>query len=518
MNRFPAIKVPLIIVLAALVWTFIADPLIRYLAKELDPHHQDLYRRINDLIVILVISFVLYARIRKQQEHTLKAADEYRQLFEEIPAPMFIFSSQTFRILAVNAAAVQQYGYSHEEFLGLKMHDIRPPEEIPAFLATVINIPNNYFDAGRWRHRRKNGETFYVHIYSHHTEFDGVPAKQTLAINIDQKVRTEKALQEKSAELENMLGSITDGFYALNRNWEVTYINKTAERVLSCKKEDILGKNLWDYFPGSREGHFYAEYLRAVNEKVSVHFEELYAPLGVWGAMNVYPTVDGIAVFFVDITQQKKTQEKIYNDEQNLRAIINNTRDLIWSVDKDFNILTGNQPFWGRVERMTGKTAENIKNTDFEQELTERYLTHYDRAFLGETFSIIQQSALKGRPRYEQLSFNPIRDHDHVIGVNCFLRDITDEQQHLERIEQQNKQLKEIAWIQSHKVRSSVANILGLTQLCSLGIDTAEIVPRLQLAASQLDQIIREINGLTDNLETGAGNAGRPASWLDHSL
>lgn len=106
----------------------------------------------------------------------------------------------------------------------------------------------------------------------------------------------------------------------------------------------------------------------AMTKRVSVHFEELYAPLGVWGLMNVYPTKNGIAVYFVDITEQKKIQEKIYNDGQNLRAIINNTHDLIWSVDRQSQIITGNQAFWDRVKELTGKNEDEVTNDDFEQD------------------------------------------------------------------------------------------------------------------------------------------------------
>ena len=122
--------------------------------------------------------------------------------------------------------------------------------------------------------------------------------------------------------------------WALNSRWEVTFINKAAEQVLSCTREEVIGKNLWDYFPRSREGRFYTEYERAMTERVSAHFEELYAPLGVWGSMSVYPTKEGIAVYFVDITERKKIQEKIYNDGQNLRAIIPMLKRAAEDLDK----------------------------------------------------------------------------------------------------------------------------------------------------------------------------------------
>ncbi|MDB5286452.1 MAG: hypothetical protein JWR05_1401 [Mucilaginibacter sp.] len=502
MNRFNHINVAAAIITVALVWAFIADPLVIHFAKQLEPHHQDLFRSFNSFTIILIIAFVLYTRIGKQQKSQERGTGDYKRLFDAIATPMYIYDNRTFRFLAVNNAAIEQYGYTRKEFLNLKITDIRPQEEVPVLLKFHEDIPENHLDAGRWLHRNKEGQTFYVHVYTHYTIFEGRAAKQVLIVNIDEKIKAEMTMMEKSAELENILDSITDGFYSLNKRWEVTYMNKAAERALSCKKDEVTGKNLWDYFSRSREGKFYSEYERAMTERVSVHFEELYAPLDVWGSMNVYPTKDGIAVYFVDITEQKKIQEKMYNDGQNLRAIINNTRDLIWSVDKHSNIITGNQAFWDRVQQLTGKKEADVTNADFEQERMKLLLDSYDRAFKGKAFSVVRQRELDDRLRFEELSFNPIYDQQQkVIGVNCFLRDITEPQQYLEKIERQNQRLLEIAWIQSHRVRAPVASILGLTHLFNLDDShNAEIIPMLKHAAEELDEVIRDINALTDDL------------------
>lgn len=454
------------------------------------------------LALIPILGLVLYFRLRKQRQSRESSSEDYKRLFDGIPTPMYIYDDQTFRFLAVNSAAIEQYGYTREEFLQLKLTDIRPPEEIPALIKFHEALPEGHVNAGRWLHLNKVGQRFYVSVYTHYTIFEGKGARQVLIVNIDEKMRAEQVLSEKSAELENMLNSITDGFYALNGRWEVTFINKAAEKALSCTKEEIIGKNLWDFFPNSREGRFYAEYERAMNERISVHFEELYAPLGVWGSMNVYPTKDGIAVYFVDITEQKKIHEKIYNDGQNLRAIINNTRDLIWSVGRQSQIITGNQAFWGRVKELTGKDKDEVSNADFIQERVKVFFESYERAFTGEAFRLVRQREIDGRQVYEELSFNPIPNlHDKVIGVNCFLRDITESQEYLHKIEQQNERLREIAWIQSRRVRVPVASILGLAQLCSPeDSPNAEIIPMLKKAAEDLDQVIMDITKLTDDL------------------
>jgi PAS domain S-box-containing protein len=238
MERLSSLKIPFIIIAAALCWAFVADPLISHLARELEPAHQDLFRSLNDLSVLLLVSLILYRRISRQAREVRKTRDDYHRLFEEIPVPMFIFDSRDLRFLAVNTAAVCQYGYSREEFLQMKVTDIRPPDEVPGFLAAVGQVPGRYADVGRWLHQKKNGDNFYVRIFSHHTVFEGVPVKQSVIIDIDLKVRTERALAEKTGELENVLESITDGFYALNSNWEVTFINKAAALALSCTREE----------------------------------------------------------------------------------------------------------------------------------------------------------------------------------------------------------------------------------------------------------------------------------------
>jgi len=453
-------------------------------------------------ILIICVILVFYFRQGQQQYNLENIAEDYKRLFYGIPTPMYIYDERTFRFLAVNNSAIEQYGHTREEFLQMKLTDIRPPEEVPALLKSHKALPKGHFNAGRWLHVNKSGQRFYVEVYTHHTVFEGSDARQVLIVNIDEKMRTEQILTEKSAELENILDSITDGFYALNHHWEVTFINKAAQQALSCTREEITGKNLWDFFPHSLEGRFYPEYNRAMTERVSLHFEELYAPLGVWGSMNVYPTRDGIAVYFVDITERKKIQEKIYNDGQNLRAIINNTRDLIWSVDRQSQIITGNNAFWDRVKELTGKSEGEVVEADFVQDRLKVFFDSYERAFKGEAFSLIRQREFGGRLVYEELSFNPIRDlREEVIAVNCFLRDITESQEYLHKIEDHNKRLKEIAWLQSHRMRAHVANILGLTQLCKLeDSPNAETIPMIKKVAEELDQVIKEITALTAGL------------------
>jgi len=486
-------RTPALIVLLALCWAFIADPLITLLAAYLAPHHIDLFRRLNDVLLILLLAVALYRPLQL-------AASQYRRLYRDIPTPMYVYDRHTLQFLAVNDAAIKRYGYSYRQFLEMKATDIRPPDETDRLLEVISGLQSGYSDAGRWQHITASGEVFHVRIFAQPTLFKNRKAVQIVAIDIDKKIKTERALVEKTTELENVLESITDAFYTVDKDWRFTYVNGEYERVQKRNRKDLLGKNIWAEFPYATELAFYPQYHRAMAEQVSVHFEEYNPERDMWVTANAYPTASGLAIYFRDITAEKKTQEKVYLDGQNLRAIINNTSDLIWSVDRDFNIITGNEEFWKRVAELTGKSEQTITNSDFEPQLLEDYITHYQVAFTGKAFRVVRERQnAAGMTIYEQLSFNPIYDQQRVMGVSCYLRDITEQQQHVRKIEKQNQRLLDIAWAQSHQARVPLANILGLVQLFeAVGPENQLILEKLRLAASELDKVIREITTHAD--------------------
>ncbi len=71
----------------------------------------------------------------QQSRDVAEAAEQrYRLLFDRNPSPLWVYDLETLGFLAVNDAAVAHYGFSREEFLGMTLREIRPPEEVPALL------------------------------------------------------------------------------------------------------------------------------------------------------------------------------------------------------------------------------------------------------------------------------------------------------------------------------------------------------------------------------------------------
>jgi PAS domain S-box-containing protein len=125
-----------------------------------------------------------------------------------------------------------------------------------------------------------------------------------------EQAATEKEVQ-RSRDIASILQRITDAFFALDNQWRFIYLNSEAERILNRKKEQLLGKNLWEEFPESVDSTFDREYRKALAEQVTVGFEEYYPPLGVWVAVRAYPSEDGLSVYFRDISEAKHAQEEL---------------------------------------------------------------------------------------------------------------------------------------------------------------------------------------------------------------
>jgi PAS domain S-box-containing protein len=129
----------------------------------------------------------------------------YRVLFDGHPHPMWVYDVDTLDFLEVNDAAVDEYGYSRDEFLAMTIKQIRPPEDIPKFLELTAGLPA--FDrSGPWRHVLKDGSVVQVLITSHNLTFADRKARFVMAENLTDTQRLELELHQSQARAESSAG------------------------------------------------------------------------------------------------------------------------------------------------------------------------------------------------------------------------------------------------------------------------------------------------------------------------
>jgi len=132
-----------------------------------------------------------------------------------------------------------------------------------------------------------------------------------IADDITEKRQAEDRLRKAAAQSRNILSSITDAFFAVDKDWRFTYLNATAEHLLRRRASELLGRSIWEEFPEARGTIFELNYRKAFAEKVPAEFEEYYSPLQTWFEVNAYPYEEGLSVYFRDVTDRKRTEEKL---------------------------------------------------------------------------------------------------------------------------------------------------------------------------------------------------------------
>lgn len=113
------------------------------------------------------------------------------------------------------------------------------------------------------------------------------------------------------AEWAMVLDTISDAFFALDRAWRFTYLNRPAERLLRRSRESLLGRNLWEEFPEAVGTAFERHYRRALADNTPVLFDEYYPPLDGWFEVRAYPSNRGLSVHFQEVTARRAAERTL---------------------------------------------------------------------------------------------------------------------------------------------------------------------------------------------------------------
>ncbi|MBO9659493.1 MAG: PAS domain S-box protein [Chitinophagaceae bacterium] len=325
-------------------------------------------------------------------------------IFYQHPLPKWIYDFGTLKFLEVNNAAIEHYGYSREEFLGMTINEIRPVEDVlqlHADLRRVKDEPN--IRRGQWRHRKKSGEIIFVETTAYFVPGHGEEARMVVVRDVTDAVRV-------------------------------------------AKEKEFASKNL--------------------------------------------------------------------------AALINNTNDLIWSVDAELKLISCNSAFARFFENLNGHLPVNgdtVLTPSLGENIAKVFRSNYSRALSGETFSVITRL---GKPvfRWVEMSFYPMYDKMNIIGTACFSRDISAQkkaEQGLHRLERKLAQEKvqaqkkvTLAILEGQErernhigreLHDNINQILASAKLrlSAIGESEVTIAQQLKDPMQLIDSAVREIRALT---------------------
>lgn len=184
---------------------------------------------------------------RKRAEQALRESEErYRERFEGMPLPMWIYDPDSLRFLDVNDAAVRQYGYTREEFLAMTIRHIRPAEDAPRLRHAVEMRAGFVLRDSSWRHVKKDGTVINVEISSQEIEVAGRRCRCVVAHDITERAAAEAALRESEGRYRELFENANDVVYTHDLFGNFTSLNKTGERITGYTREEACQMNIAD--------------------------------------------------------------------------------------------------------------------------------------------------------------------------------------------------------------------------------------------------------------------------------
>jgi PAS domain S-box-containing protein len=257
----------------------------------------------------------------KQAQDALRASEQkFRTLVESMDDIIFTLDREQ-RHTGVFGRWLERYGLSADFFLGKTSRET----SIDDTVAAAHEAANERALTGEYVvYEWSVGEPpFYVQtsLSPVHNEQGDVMGLVGVGRDITRLKRMEEALRESNRRIGNILESITDAFFALDHDYRFVYMNQRAADLLQHNRDDLLGKVLWNEFPDAVNLAFYQQYHLAMIGQVTVNFEEFYPALNTWYEMHVYPSDDGLAVYFQDITERKRVEEELKRHNRELAAL-----------------------------------------------------------------------------------------------------------------------------------------------------------------------------------------------------
>jgi PAS domain S-box-containing protein len=340
--------------------------------------------------------------------------------------------------------------------------------------------------------------------------------------DVTERRRAAAALRRQEQRALNILESVTDAFFALNREWEFTYINRQAEQVLGRERCDLLGKAIWEAYPGLPGSEFEQAYRKAMEDGVASSMTAYYPDHDRWYEVRPYPSPEGIAVYFRNVTERMAAERAIHESEERyrraaaeasqaaeanakFRAFFEQGTNFAGLLSLDGTVVEANRLCLDACgfsrDEVIGKPFWECGWWNRSPALVEMIRTASLQAAGGQLFRAeTAYFVANGAERVVDLILAPVMDNaGRVLFVAASGVDVTDRQQMEDALRESDRKKDDFIALLAHELRNPLAPVRNGLQVMRLaGGDANAVAQTRSMMDRQLSHMVRLIDDLLD--------------------
>lgn len=275
----------------------------------------------------------------------------YEQAFHNSAMPSMIYDIENLKIIEVNEAAIQQYGYSREEFLHLSPLELHPENSRNKAVLIFENLAPHHEYRNTHEHARKDGSIFHADIQSNSIRYKNVRARSIVVIDITQNLEYQKALLQSEQRFKTLVQESGDLILIVNTKGVIQYSSTNHWTILGFQEKDLLNRNILEMVHEEDRADM-QEFINSLSHSKRLYSKAFRTINGhgklVWleaiGSNAIdEPGVNGLVLNTRDISNRVESENKLRGISERFATIAQATSDAIYEYDFDeqFIQLTG---------------------------------------------------------------------------------------------------------------------------------------------------------------------------------